>query len=654
MRMQKGSRRMVLGAAAGAMVGLALFLLESLVAMRAGAIGPKLDVAGSLEPLMQAAKPQLPGLLLRVAIAYCLWGVVFGAASAALASALPIRGRRFWLLAGAEFAVLSVLLTLHRAVSRPALVDDLPPLQGGLEWLINHAEPWHIAVAAACWLIPHAVLALRRLERRWVARGAVLAASATALGWLISRNPRSESRHPLVIVLGVDAMRPDRLGAYGGRSNIAPNLETFALEATVFDRAYTPIAQTEPAWRSLLTARWPHRHGDRYPLTAESRLQPAPTFAEKFARAGYQTTFFTDCSRFNYQGAASGFAERHQPPAGAINFILEKLRYRGLGMFADNRAGARFLPELIDNRALAGIHDPIGYAHRLAQDLVTQAKKAPLLFAYHAAAAHFPGDPVYPFYRRWVPASEPLERRLRMSFAPIGATSEGNWTREGSEALYDELLSQADAQVGIIFDALKASGLYDDALIVVFSDHGESFHADRPSLAGATPVHGSRLGDEENQIVLGIKLPRGAGQVAHNDALVRLVDIGPTLLQLRGLGELPDADGQSLVPLLRGEPMAPLRLYAETGFTHVSPDAFDPDHLVAAPRTLNAYRIRLDGVIEVTDDVHEALLREKDIGTFDGSRWIIRSPRKDGSFSFKCLGDCANPEDAIAWLEEVE
>jgi len=453
-------------------------------------------------------------------------------------------------------------------------------------------------------------------------------------------------------------MRPDRLGAYGGRGNIAPNLEGFALEATLFDRAYTPIAQTEPAWRSLLTARWPHRHGDRYPLTAESRLQMAPTFAGQFARAGYQTTFFTDCSRFNYQGPGSGFAERHQPPAGAINFALEKLRYRGLGMFADNAAGARFLPELVDNRALAGIHDPIGYAHRLAQHLVAQAKKGPLLFAYHATAAHFPGDPVHPFYRRWVPASEPLERRLRMSFAPIGASSEGDWTREGSEALYDELLSQADAQIGIIFDALKASGLYDDALIVVFSDHGESFHADRPSLAGATPVHGARLGDEENQIVLGIKLPRGAGQVGrhvgHSDALVRLVDIGPTLLQLRGVPQLPDADGQSLVPLIRGEPMAPLRLYAETGFTHASPDAFDPDHLVAAPRSLDAYRIRPDGAIEVTDDVHEALLREKDIGTFDGSRWIIRSPRKDGSFSFRCMGDCANPEDAIAWLEEVE
>ncbi len=74
--MWNGSRRMGLGGAAGALVGLGLFLVESLMAMRAGAIGLKLDLAGSLEPLMQAAKPQLPGLLVRVAIAY--WGDVSG------------------------------------------------------------------------------------------------------------------------------------------------------------------------------------------------------------------------------------------------------------------------------------------------------------------------------------------------------------------------------------------------------------------------------------------------------------------------------------------------------------------------------------------------------------------------------------------------
>ena len=59
-----------------------------------------------------------------------------------------------------------------------------------------------------------------------------------------------------------------------------------------------------------------------------------------------------------------------------------------------------------------------------------------------------------------------------MSFAPITGAVEGGWTREGSEALYDELLAQADAQVGILLHALKDHGLYDVALIEIFSDHG--------------------------------------------------------------------------------------------------------------------------------------------------------------------------------------
>ena len=42
--------------------------------------------------------------------------------------------------------------------------------------------------------------------------------------------------------------------------------------------------------------------------------------------------FATDCSRFHWEGSDSGFATRLQPPRGAVNFLLEKLRYRGLGL----------------------------------------------------------------------------------------------------------------------------------------------------------------------------------------------------------------------------------------------------------------------------------------------------------------------------------
>jgi arylsulfatase A-like enzyme len=638
----------------GAGLGLALFALETERLLRAGAVGVGIDVQGPYAALMAAIRPLLPGLLMRVAVAYAVAGAVLGLGAAVLARAWG-REALGWVVP--HWLALLVLLAWERAIARPALFDDLPALRPVLSWLVDHGEPWHPRVAAGLWLGLHLGLLAWRARGHRRALGVAVGAVA-AVGLLAawgSWPPAGGAKHPLVILIGVDAFRPDRLRALGGTREVAPNLDALVEQgATLFTRAYTPIAQTEPAWRSLLTGLWPHRTGVRYSLTAESRVHPVPTFPRHFSEAGWRTVFATDCSRFHFEGPDSGFTTRLQPPRGAVNFLLEKLRYRALGLFADHRLGAAWLPEFIDNRALAGIHDPEGYADRLATRLVTEARQGPTLFAFHATAAHFPGDPVYPHYRRFVPASEPLERRLRMHFSPVAAGSTGGWSREGSEALYDELLSQADAQVGQLLGALKRAGRYDDALIVLFSDHGESFHADRPDLAGATPVHGARLSDEEYRVLLAVKLPRGQSAPARVDTLVRLVDVGPTLLELSALPALPaSVDGVSLAPLLRGQPFQPAPLYAETGFTHVSPEVFDPGHWPGAPRAFDTYRIRPDGVVEVEASAHEAIVREKDRGAFDGQRWLVDRPREDGSVRRTCLGACEQSEALSAWLDSV-
>ncbi|HME91417.1 MAG TPA: sulfatase-like hydrolase/transferase, partial [Myxococcaceae bacterium] len=572
--------------------------------LRDGSAGLRIELQNPLESLLAAARPLLPSLLLRVVSAYAIAGCALGLAAALLASMLRVR-RRWALAIAVELALIFGLLVWDRAIARPALFDDLLSGSRLFAWLVDHGQPWHPRAAACVLLSIHAVVAWRRWRAKLLLPLGIAAQAAATLAF-VATGPRSAPhvQRPLIVLIGIDAFRPDRLTVRGHSGEVAPNLEAFTRDAVVFDRAYTPIAQTEPAWRSLLTARWPHRTGVRYPLTPESRYEPAPTFAAALAAAGYRTTFATDCSRFNYQGPLSGFEFRRQPPRGAINFVLEKLRYRALGVVADNALGALWLPEFVDNRALAGIHDPLGYADRLAQAMVEEASRGPALFAYHATAAHFPGDPVYPFYRRFVNRSEPLERRIRMWFSPIAPGTHGEWTQAGAEALYDELLAQADAQLGIILQRLKHAGLYDRALIVIFSDHGESFHSDIPALAGATPVHGARLGDEENRILFAVKLPSGgqpSTKAARVNDLVRLIDVGPTVLELAGLPPLPDADGVSLFPLLEGKKLPPLRLYAETGFTHASPDAFDGQHLAIAPRSFDAYLVRADGAIELRE-----------------------------------------------------
>jgi len=630
--------------------------VETALVLRPNAVGIGIDVRDPVLSLLRAAKLSLPGLFARVALIYALGGALIGALAAALGFSFATRRRAavaaIWF---GELCLLVGLLLWDRAIARPALFDDLAMGSRAFSWVVSEAEPWQPRFALGLLVAAHGIALVRKLGKKLIVGLAAVAAVAVAAATIQRPRPPA-NHHPLIVMVGLDAFRPDRLTAFGGSGRVAPNLEAFARDATLFSRAYTPLAQTEPAWRSLLTGRWPHRTGVRYPLTAERRWEQVPTFPEQLGRSGYATTFYTDCSRFNYQGPQSGFALRVQPPRGAVNFVLEKMRLRGVGVFADNALGSAWVPELVDNRALAGIYDPVGYAHRLADSLLATAQQGPTLFAYHAASAHFPGDPVYPFYRRFVDPSEPLERRIRMHFSPIsaGSTSPGG-SRQSSEALYDELLAQADHQLGILLEALKRAGLYDEALIVVFSDHGEGFFADLPALAGATPAHGARLGDEENRILLAIKLPSSQvrqGRPERVENLVRLIDIGPTLLELSGSPPLPDADGVSLVPLLQGEQMPALNLLAETGFTHAMPDVFDPEHAALAPRSLDAYEILPDGRIEVSSAVHQAIMAEKDFGAYDGRSWIIRRRMKDGRVVERCSGECDDPS-LVRWFESV-
>jgi arylsulfatase A-like enzyme len=642
--------------ALGAVVGLLAFGVETgLILQAEGMAGVKMDVQGPVAAVLHAVRPQLPGLIGRIAVVYVVAGAVFGAAAGALAwLVLPAgapRRVRVAAVAG-ELLGFAFLLAWWHAVQRPALLDDLPGGAAALEWVVNAGRPWHVAAFGSAWLLAHAGAAARVHGWRRALAGAGAMAAVVGLWWLpgVPAPARSE-RSPLVVMVGIDAFRPDRLSAFGGAGTVAPNVEAFVREATLFTHAYTSIAQTEPAWRTLLTARWPHRTGVRHPLTSDDQVEPLPTFVKALDERGYFTSFRTDCSRWHYSLPASGFEERIQPPRGALNFLLEKLRYRGVGMVASNRLGAWWLPEVVDNRALAGIHDPRAYAERLSADWAREAERGPALLAYHATAAHFPGDPVYPHYRQFVPEGAPLGRRLRMVYEPVSPETKASWSREGSEELYDELLAQADEQLGIILDGLKRSGRYEDALVVVFSDHGEDFYADRPNLAGATSVHGARLSEEENHVLLAVKLPRGERAPGRVDDLVRLIDVGPTLLEHEGAPPLPGADGVSLMPLLRGEARPPLVLYAETGFSHASPEVFDPDHLKGFPRSFEAYQVRDDGVVVMSGPAHEASLREKDIGAFDGEGWLVRSPRRDGSVMEHCQGP--HCPALSRWLDET-
>ena len=639
-----GTSRLLLFAVLGVATGLGVFGIETVLVMRSGHALLQVDGSGVVSAALTAARPAIEKLLLRIAVAYAAMGAIVGLMSGALAHDAARTRIGFWLLWAVDAAAICLFGAWAAGIERPGLFEDIEALRPALGWITRHGEPWQPVLAAALLFALHLPPSRRR------ARTALRGAAALGITLLPSvRLPAPEGPHaPLVVLIGIDAFRPDRIEGEARQRHLAPNLERFVQDAVRFDHAYSPIAQTEPAWAAMLTASWPTRTGVRHPLTADARRAPLPSFAAAFSVAGFHTTFATDCSRFNWQGPGSGFEQRLQPPRGAMNFALEKLRYRVLGIFAVNRLGSWWLPEIFDNRALAGFYDPFGYARRLASRLAAESRAGPALFAYHDTTIHYPGDVAYPFYRAHAGAP------LRMWYAVPGSEGSRHDSRAQREQLYDELVSEADAQLGIVLDRLRAEGRYDDAFIVVFSDHGEGFQPGFPELAGAVPVHGARLSEDENRILLAFKAPAGSGiemgRTVHQ--LVRLIDVGPTLLEAAGLRPLANADGVSLLPLLHGGTLPPLRLYAETGYTHVAPDAFDPEHFSGGPRGIDAFQVRGDGAVEMNDRAHSLAMREKDVGALDGTGWLVRAPQADGSVRERCEGTCSAA--LRTWLASVQ
>lgn len=646
------------GIAWGIALSLLLFALELWQVLRnAGTAGVHVDTQEALAAGLRAVYPALGWILLKIASVYALGGAILGLCAAALTSAFGARHPRA--LFALELVILWALLTVHRAVAHPALFDDLPAIAPLLDGLMTYGRPAWAAIAIGAWLLGHCVVARGRRGRMAFAAVSVALAFAALVSPYSWRRLRRPGPGNLVLVVGIDALRPDRAAAYGGPGRATPHLDRFFAEANLFTQAYTAIAQTEPGWRSLLTANWPQRTGVRFPLTADEDRLPIPTFASTFGQAGFQTYFATDCARFNHQEEDSGFAHRDQPPRGLLNFALDKARFRGVALFGQNPLGAAVLPELVLNRAVAGLYDPTLYIEQLGDRLIALTRSGPTLAAVHLTAAHFPGDPSYPFYRGDLALDRdvPVERRTRMHFAtltsqPARSDAKGGagqpqrfGSRAQAEGLYDELIAQADWQVGSLIERLKGAGLYDRTELVVFSDHGESFYADRPDLAGATSVHGARVSGEENHVVLAYKSGASASSPPmpprRIDRLVRLLDLGPTLLEGAELPPLPNVDGVSLRPLLRGEEMPPLWLYAETGFTHASPDVFEPRHRSGgAPRDQSLYRFHADGSIDVDPKYRQAIIDEKDHAATDGQSWLWRQPARDGAVLERCEGDC--------------
>lgn len=339
-------------------------------------------------------------------------------------------------------------------------------------------------------------------------------AALGALLTLLACGGRAPER-PDVLLLTIDTLRADHLGAYGYARPTSPAIDALAAEGALFEVAYAPMGTTCPSHATLFTSRHPLAHGvvrNGLPL-----LEEETTLAEVMAANGYATAAFVSSYPVSHRlGFAQGFEhydddfERAMPIGGREWWAGRRVEgnfERGGGETAD--AVSAWLALRRDSR--------------------------PLFLWVHLFDPHAPH------------VAPPQIRALMHAQGPTVLSP----LHEG----YDAEIRYADAQVQRILEVFEAAAQR-PPLVVFTSDHGEGLRDH------GWPVHNRYLYEEEVRIPLIFRwkqrIPAGLrlAQPAH------LVDLLPTLLSLLKLAPSNDApedsDGTDLSPFLsRGSPPQP-------------------------------------------------------------------------------------------------
>ena len=296
------------------------------------------------------------------------------------------------------------------------------------------------------------------------------------------------ARPPDVVIVVLDTTRADRLGVYGHTRPVSPNLDAFARDSVVYDRAWSVASWTLPSHASLLTGQYPTAHGARItPFTDDTSngdnpahlREEATTLAELLLERGYQTAAF----------AGAGWLA---PEFGLLQ-----------GYEVQDAVNNRTIPaEQISDRAIRWVE--------------SVPREQPIHLLVNYFDPHFPHDPKPPYdrYARGKPHIRIPELGEILGGAPPTPEQFSKMLD-----LYDGEIEYMDHHLGRLFAALRETGRYDDALIVVIADHGELFGEHGHS------GHGAWLWEELVRIPLIVHYPAGRDAGERVDAVVSTVDV---------------------------------------------------------------------------------------------------------------------------------
>lgn len=414
---------------------------------------------------------------------------------------------------------------------------------------------------------------------------------------------RGKNEGPNVIIVGLDSVVPEHTGYFGYSRKTTPSLDRFMKENIIFTQAYTPMARTFPSWISILSGHYPRTNGVRYNLIKKKFVNPETPYLGRILEKelGYFTAHFTDETRFSNILPEHGFGYLKHPLMGIKDFVFGYVHdFILTNVFFNSPLGHKIFRFLELNRGAYHLYNGKYFADELLSFLPRAKKKNRFLLAAHFCGPHWPYSTAVPY---------------PFLFAGKHATPVSD---------YDGAVRMVDRQLGRLLKGLKRYGLYENSLIIVLSDHGESL--DLPYL-----THGNDLRRRvENHIVMALKLP-GRNKHQEIDNLVSTVDIAPTVLDFLSIESRNYGfDGKSLMPLIKGE--APHNyersVILETGFSVEAPGQnLKFNEMVT--QGLSLFEMDKKGLVTVVGDFHQSIIAWKQRSILTSEWQLILEPITD-------------------------
>ena len=329
-------------------------------------------------------------------------------------------------------------------------------------------------------------------------RWVALAALAVAVGLGLWWARHRAAAGPNLLLVTIDTLRADHVGVYGAAQARTPILDALAARGVRFAHAQSTVPLTGPSHATILTGLYPPVHGvrDNIVFPLDTRH---PTLATRLKAKGYRTAAFVAA----------------YPVAAAFGFR------QGFDTFTENFRESPISGAGAQRPANEVVDDTLGWLARPGG--------GPFFVWMHLYDPHAPYDPPEPY---------------RSEFAG---------------RLYDGEIAFADAQLGRVFDWLRASGHEEDTVVAVLADHGESLGEHREE------THAVLVYEATLHVPLILAGP-GVAKGVTVPARVSTVDVAPTLFRLLGLTPPPVLPGRDLRPAFRGERLPPEPLYGESLF----------------------------------------------------------------------------------------